>query len=394
MNAATVVFIMSIAFVLYAIVGYPLLLAVYARMFSIPIRKQPIRKHVSIVVPVRNGAKWVEAKIRSLLDSDYPGELIDILIVSDGSIDGTNDLVERYPDTRVRLLALPQGGKAIAVNRGLEAVSGDIVVLTDVRQAFDRAATPNLVACFADPSVGVVTGELVIREGANLEEYNTGLYWRYEKWIRFNLNRINAMLGATGCIYAIRRELAAPIPMNILLDDVYLPFAAAFRGYRIYFEGGAKAYDLPTSLKSEFWRKVRTQAGVYQIIWHYPSLLWPGNRRFIHFVSHKLSRLLLPFALIAAAICSFGLPSPGREIAVRGQALFYGFAALDLVVPEHNPLKRFSAVIRAFVVLVAAALCAVAVFFLPAQQLWKEARAGAKQNAGPAEDAQHENICP
>ena len=118
-----------------------------------------------------------------------------------------------------------------------------------------------MAACFADPSVGVVTGELVIREGATQEQYNTGLYWQYEKWIRRNLNRIDAMLGATGSIYAIRRELAVRIPPEILLDDVYIPFAAKSR---IYFEDDAKAYDLPTSLNTEFWRKVRTQAGVFR----------------------------------------------------------------------------------------------------------------------------------
>ena len=141
----------------------------------------------------------------------------------------------------------------------------------------------------------------MIREGANREEYNTGLYWRYEKWIRRNLNRIDAMLGATGSIYAIRRELAPQIPPEILLDDVYVPFAAAFRGSRIYFEDEAKAYDLPTALQAEFWRKVRTQAGVYQILFHFPALLSPFNRRFVHFLSHKMGRLLLPFALLAAA---------------------------------------------------------------------------------------------
>jgi len=343
-------------------------------------------KRISIVIPVWNGARWIEAKLESLLASDYPAGLIDILVVSDGSTDGTNERVKLFPENRVRLLELPRGGKAIAVTRALESVSGDIVVLTDVRQAFDRDAISRLAACFADPAVGVVTGELVIRQGQTLEEYNTGLYWRYEKWIRRNLNRVDAMLGATGSIYAIRRELAAAIPPDILLDDVYLPFRIAFQGFRIYFEESAKAYDAPTSLHSEFRRKVRTQAGVYQILFRFPALLWPGNRRFVHFLSHKLGRLLLPFALLAAAISSFLLPAPWRTAAIAGQIVFYAFALLDPKIPERNPLKRLSAAIRAFVVLVAAALCAVAVFFVPAQRLWKETRVGIApiDNAGEA----------
>jgi cellulose synthase/poly-beta-1,6-N-acetylglucosamine synthase-like glycosyltransferase len=331
-------------------------------------------RRVSILIPVRNGARWIEAKIRSLLASDYPGELIDVLVVSDGSTDGTDQMVQDFPDGRVRLLALPPGGKAVAVSRGLEEVSGELVVLTDVRQAFHPAALAKLVACFAEPSVGVVTGELVIREGQSQEEYNTGLYWRYEKWIRRNLNRIDAMLGATGSIYAIRRELASPIPAEILLDDVYLPFAVALRGFRIYFEDEAKAYDLPMSLEAEFWRKVRTQAGVYQILFRFPALLSPFNRRFIHFLSHKLARLLLPFAMIAVAIASCFLPNPWRTVLLVSQACFYLLALIDPVIPERSTLKRVPAVIRAFVVLTAAAFCALAVFILPAQRLWKETR--------------------
>ncbi len=376
MTFAAVAFVASIAFLLYVLIGYPLLLALYARLFPRPIHKEFTPQRLSVIIPVRNGARWVEAKIRSLLASNYPVHLIEILIVSDGSNDGTNDLVLGYGDERVRLLALPPGGKAVAVTQGVENASGDILVLSDVRQEFDADALAHLVRCFAEPSVGVVTGELVIRQGLSLEEFNTGLYWKYEKWIRRNLNRIDAMLGATGSIYAIRRELAVRIPADILLDDVYVPFTAVFKGSRIYFEDQAKAYDLPTALHSEFWRKVRTQAGVYQILFRFPALLWPGNRRFVHFLSHKIGRLLLPFAMIAAAVSSFGLPDPWRGMAIAAQALFYALVVVDPVIPEKNPLKRFTAVTRAFVVLVAAALCALAVFILPAQRLWKETKVG------------------
>ncbi len=374
MSAAVVIFLASSAFLLYVLAGYPALLAVLAKRFTRPIHKEFLPLRISIVVPVRNGGRWVEPKIRSLLDSDYPAELLDILIVSDGSTDDTDAIVESFGDTRVKLLSLPAGGKATAVNRGLEQASSEVVVLTDVRQPFDPAALRKLVACFADPTVGVVTGELVIREGNTREEYNTGLYWKYEKWIRKNLNRIDAMLGATGSIYAIRRSAVAPIPADILLDDVYLPFAAVWKGFRIYFEDEAKAYDLPTSLQSEFKRKVRTQAGVYQIIRYFPALLWPGNRRFIHFFSHKFGRLLLPFALILIFLSSFGLPPLWRGLALASQFVFYVAALADPVVPERTTVKRLSAVIRAFTVLVAAAFCSLTIFVMPAQRLWKETK--------------------
>jgi cellulose synthase/poly-beta-1,6-N-acetylglucosamine synthase-like glycosyltransferase len=370
-------FVLCAAFVIYVLIGYPVLLALWAAMFPKPIWKIFTPRKVSVIVPVRNGEPWIRNKLDSLLASNYPAEMLKILVVSDGSTDETNSLVLNYPDERVRLMELPAGGKATAVTKALAAVDGEIVVLTDVRQTFDRDAIRLLVSCFADQQVGVVTGELVIREGSSQEEFNTGLYWTYEKWIRRNLNKINAMLGATGSIYAIRRELAVKIPPDILLDDVYLPFTAAFKGYRIYFEDHAKAYDLPTSLKSEFWRKVRTQAGVYQILQRFPALLSPMNSRFIHFLSHKFARLMLPYAMFGALLFSFFLPAPLRFPALLAQALFYGLAIIDPVIPEKNPVKRLSAVIRAFIVLVAAAACAVNVFFRPAQQLWKETKVGA-----------------
>lgn len=387
MSVATIVFLAVIAFILYVLIGYPLLVSVYARLFAKPIRKglEPVR--ISVVIPVKNGERWIEGKLRSLLASDYPGDLIEILVVSDGSTDSTETIVRQFGDVRVRLLSLPPSGKAIAVSQGLKAVTGDIIVLTDVRQTFERDAISKLVSCFADSRVGVVTGELVIREGESLEEYNTGLYWKYEKWIRRNLNRIDAMLGATGAIYAIRASLTESVPADTLLDDVYLPFVAAFKGYRIYFEDDAKAYDFPTSLQSEFRRKVRTQAGIYQILGRFPQLLVPGNRRFIHFLSHKLGRLLLPFALLAALVSTFFLPQPLMILASTGQALFYGAALVDPLVPERTTLKRLTGVIRAFLVLVAAALCATAVFFLPAQKLWKETRVSVAAPATRVEDS-------
>jgi cellulose synthase/poly-beta-1,6-N-acetylglucosamine synthase-like glycosyltransferase len=369
-------FVLCAAFVVYVLIGYPILLAVWAAVFPKPIWKVFTPRRVSVIVPVRNGGAWIISKLHSLLGSNYPAELLNILVVSDGSTDDTNALVSSYADSRVRLLALAPGGKATAVTKALNSVDGDIIVLTDVRQTFDRDAIRHMVSCFADQKVGVVTGELMIREGNSQEEFNTGLYWKYEKWIRRNLNSINAMLGATGSIYAIRKELAVAIPADILLDDVYVPLTAAFRGYRIYFEDDAKAYDLPTSLKSEFWRKVRTQAGVYQIMQRFPALLSPRNPRFIHFLSHKFGRLMLPYAMFGALVFSFFLPAPFKLFVLVSQAIFYGLAMIDPLIPETNPVKRLSAVIRAFVVLVTAAACALNIFFRPAQHLWKETKVG------------------
>jgi cellulose synthase/poly-beta-1,6-N-acetylglucosamine synthase-like glycosyltransferase len=370
----TGLFVASAAFVAYVLAGYPLLLAWLARRGARPIRRGHVRPTVTVLLPVRNGEAWIRQKLESILALEYPRDLLDVLVISNGCTDATEAIVEGYADRGIRLIRLPQPGKAEAINAGMGEARGEILFFTDVRQQLAPLSLARLVECFADPSVGVASGELVIREGETRAEADTGLYWRYEKWIRKNLSALDSLLGATGCIYAMRRQLAQPLPPGTLLDDVHLPMAAFFRGYRLVLDERAKAWDIPASLKTEFRRKVRTQAGVYQLIRACPALLGRRNRMWIHFVSYKFGRLLLPFALLAAAVASFGLPDPWRPVALAAQGCFYMAAALDLLVPEGSRIKRLTSPVRTFVVLMAAALAAASILFRPRMGFWTEAR--------------------
>ncbi len=370
-----VVFAASAIFVLYVLIGYPLLLGLLARRNLRPVGKRfDGFRTVSIILPVRNGGAWIRQKLESIRNLDYPRELVEVLVISDGSQDATEQAAREFPLENLRVFAIPRGGKAIALNKGMEHSTGEILFFTDVRQTLAPDSLRNLVACFADPAVGAASGELIIRDGATSEEIHTGLYWKYEKWLRKRLSRIDSVLGATGSIYAMRAKLARPLRPDTILDDVNLPLGAFFRGFRVIFDDTAKAYDYPTSLKTEFRRKVRTQAGVYQTIGEFPALLGPGNRMWLHFVSHKLGRLLLPWALLLMLVASFGLARPFSIVALAAQAAFYGFALLDPWLPETWALKRLSSPIRTFVVLMLAALCAVSIFFVPRRVLWKETR--------------------
>jgi biofilm PGA synthesis N-glycosyltransferase PgaC len=370
-GALPVAFLISAGFVAYTLAGYPLLLAAVARFRSRPVEKRLEPKTVTILLPVRNGERWLRAKLESLFALRYPAELVQIVVISDGSTDGTDEIAGHYVD-RIEFLRKSGGGKAVALNAGLERARGEILFLTDVRQPLDPDCLKHLVACFADPSVGVVSGELVISNGHTREEASVGLYWKYEKWLRKLESRIDSVMGATGCIYAMRRELAAPLPPGTLVDDMFLPLMAFFKGYRVILEDSAMAFDYPTALEAEFRRKVRTQAGVYQIIGLFPRLLLPRNRMWPAFVSHKLARLLLPFALIVAAVTSFYLDDPWRGIAIAAQATFYLVALVDLRVSDDAAIKRLSATVRSFVVLMAAALCAALVLVRPPGEIWKE----------------------
>lgn len=377
------IFLLSAGFVVYVVLGYPALLALAARRANRPIRKSPAEKTVSILLPVRNGERWIRAKLDSICALDYPRELVEIIVVCDGCRDGTAKLAAAFDAPNLHVLSIEPSGKAAALNVAIERAKGEILLFTDVRQELAPGALRELVACFSDPSVGAASGELVIRDGATHAESNVGLYWRYEKWIRRNMSRVDSMLGATGAIYAMRRSLARPLAPGTILDDVNLPLNAFFQGYRIVLDETAKAYDEPASLHTEFRRKLRTLAGAYQSIGAFPALLGRRNRMWLHFMSHKFGRLLLPWALIAAAVSSFALPGAWRALALAAQAAFYGAALLDAAIPEGWPVKRLTSPVRTFVVLMIAAAGAVSIFFVPARALWGETRVRTEKQPAP-----------
>jgi len=370
MNFAVVAFVALCSAAFYILAGYPLLLAWRARRSNRPVTKDLKPQPVSIILAVRDGDKFLAAKLDSILQSDYPRELMEIIVVSNGSSDGTCAVAANYATRGVRLVEVNRGAKPDAINEGVRLATANILIFTDVRQILDPGSIGRLVACFADPTVGVVSGFLVIRP-AGIEEDNVSLYWRYERWIRSNLSRLDSMLGATGALYAMRRELFRPMPSDTLLDDVYVPLAAFFNGYRLILEENASLYDYATTASSEFRRKVRTLAGNYQVMRQYPALLTARNRLLFDFVSYKLARLLLPWIVLAILAVSFFLPRPWAEIFITMQAVFYSLAVLDLVTGPRSPLKRLSSPARTVASLLAASACAIVIFFVPANRLWK-----------------------
>ena len=377
-----IVFTVSAAVLFYVLAGYPLLLAILTKRPQKPLERRFEGNTVSVVMAVRDGEPWIVQKLRSILALNYPPDRMQIIVVSDGSEDHTDELVAGFAAQGVCLIRVPAGGKAAALNAGIAAASNEILFFTDVRQPLDPDCLRHLVSCFADPSVGVASGELEIRHGASHAEQNIGLYWRYEKWIRKHLSSLDSVMGATGCIYAMRRQLAAPLPANLLVDDVYLPLAAFFRGFRVVFEPRAKAFDDPSSLSIEFRRKVRTLSGVYQVLWYYPRLLIPfSNRMWFHFVSHKLGRQVLPFAVLTLAASSLALPDPWRTLAVIGGLLVCFLAAVDPLLPQTGSVHRLSSIARTFLVLVAASFCALGIFFFPNRLFWKPTRIGASKRS-------------
>jgi cellulose synthase/poly-beta-1,6-N-acetylglucosamine synthase-like glycosyltransferase len=364
-------FWISAGLIFYIIIGYPCLLHVIARLYPNPFRREDRLFGVSIVIPVHNGARFLRQKLESLLHLDYPADVLEILVVSDGSTDETNSIAREYAHQGVQLLSVPRLGKAAALNAAVHHVRGEILVFTDVRQTLEPDSIKLLIAPFADPSVGVVSGELILREGTTRDEADVGLYWKYESWIRRNLSWLDSTIGATGPFYAIRRRLFQPIPEDILLDDVYLPMKIFFAHYRLVLEPKAIAYDYPMTREREFSRKVRTLGGNYQLLLRMPTLLGRRNRLLWHFVSYKLGRLCLPWLTLALLITGFRLPLPWNLLVTGGAAAFGGLAAMDRGIPERSLLKRISSPARTFVILMLATIEGFKVLFVPPRSVWK-----------------------
>jgi cellulose synthase/poly-beta-1,6-N-acetylglucosamine synthase-like glycosyltransferase len=363
--------------VAYIIAVYPLILALQRWRRAPAVAKDlDYRPKVSLLMAVRNGEQFIAAKLSTILALNYPRESLEILVISDGSSDRTESLVRECPDRRVDLIPVPHGGKAAALNAGLGRATGEILFFTDVRQPLDRSALTHLVANFADRSVGAVTGELRYLKSSEGnpagEQADMDLYWRYELWARRRHSAIDSTLNTTGCVYAMRRSLARPLPVDTLVDDAFLPLGAFLNGYRVIFDPQAIAYDLPAPPGAEYARRMRTLAGMWQLITRHRTLLSGANRMRFHFLSHKVARLALPWFILLALISTVALdPSPFRTALLWNEAALFALAALDWIVPRWFPLKRITSPARTFMVMNAAGIMSLQVFFRSPQSLWR-----------------------
>ena len=371
----TILFWFCVTLVSYTFVLYPLLLMLLAQRGRWPERRsEPFVRTVSVIVAAHNEQDRLEARLQDLTaqlaGAGLEGEVI---LVSDGSTDGTAEIARRF-GTPVRLIELATNvGKAEALNRGCAAARGQILAFGDVRQQWAPDALQQLVANFADPAIGAVSGDLVIEAEPGIIA-GVGLYWRYEKAVRRLESRVHSTAGVSGSICAVRRELFHPIPPGTILDDVYWPLRVVMRGFRVVHDESALAYDrLPTRAHDEFRRKVRTLCGNYQLMARLPSLLLPWHNPICwQFISHKVLRLLTPWALLVLLVTSAFLRGPVYRLAFGIQCLFYLIALAGAWKPI-GQRSRAAAAAASFVVLNAAAAMALCVWiFGRASRTWNK----------------------
>ena len=329
----------SVVLLAYVYAGYPLLLAIWSYAAGRPVRKRHARTTVdwpavSVIVAAHNESARLPGRIANLLEQTYSGPL-EVIVASDGSTDDTRATLTRFDD-RVRVLELPRGGKPLALNAAVEAASGEVIMFADARQRWRRDAILELVSNFHDASVGGATGRLILDSEVQSDPSEStigealGLYWTYETWLRRRESRVWSTTGATGAIYALRRSLWQPLPPTTLLDDVLAPMRVVLTGKRVVFDDRACAFDraAPNST-AEARRKTRTLAGNYQILALEPRLLVPVvNPMWIQYASHKIGRLLAPWALITAFVASAVLAADQwfYAVALIAQLGFYALA--------------------------------------------------------------------
>ncbi len=368
-----ILFLVSACLVIFAYAGYPICMYIRAKFWPLPVRRADIFPKVTIVLAVRNEADTLLKKLRNLATLDYPPDRLEIIVVSDGSTDGTNRILREWQNSHNRIVIMPvHQGKASALNHATILAAGEIVCFTDARQAIASDGLKNLVANFADPSVGCASGALAMRvERSAPSSDGVGLYWRLEKNIRNWEGQAGSTVGATGAFYAVRKELLEPLPAGTILDDVYIPLQVARQGKRVVFDPTAVACDEFTpSPKEEFRRKVRTLAGNYQLLQLAPWLLTRSNPLRFEFVCHKLLRLLVPFALVGIFVSTVCLRQGIYGFILALQIIFYALAGLSILRAKTGLLPRLSSIALSFLVLNTAAAFAFVYFVTGRKDLW------------------------
>jgi len=290
---------------------------------------------VSLIVPVYNEEAHLPDKIANLRQLDYSREKLEIILVSDGSTDRSNAILQSLQEPYFQTIFLPERkGKTTALNNAAAQARHSILVLSDASTLFAPDALKNLVRHFSDPSVGVVCGALLF-EGTPESQQTEGVYWKYESMLRLMEARLGATLTASGAIYALRCQAYRPLPAGTVIEDFLIPMNGRKQGYRVLYDPEAVATEFAApSVAGEFIRRVRLAVGSFQAL---GELLRIPLRGFtmLAFVSHKLLRWVVPFLLVGLLVSNaFLANNPLYRFFLTGQLLFYTWASLGFVLRD------------------------------------------------------------
>jgi cellulose synthase/poly-beta-1,6-N-acetylglucosamine synthase-like glycosyltransferase len=344
-HIAEFIFATAAFLLFYTYVGYPLFVTLLS--FLRPVRATDL-KHtptVSMLIAAHNEEAGIEKKLQQTVALDYPADKLEILVLSDGSVDRTDEIVKSFPDPRVRLVRVePRKGKTNAQNFGVREAKGDVLVFSDATTIYHSQAIRKLAANYADSHVGAVSGRYQYFDAAG--DSPTGLgsvaFWNYENLIKRAQSRLATITGCCGCIYSVRRSVYTDLNPDII-SDLVQPLWAIQKGYRVVFETEALAYEETTqSTQEEFSMRVRVVTRGMRGLLSVPDLFKPWKHPWICFqlVSHKVLRWLVPVFLLILFLANIALVSkPFFAFTLALQIVFYLWALLARYVPIHRTWK-------------------------------------------------------
>jgi len=361
-----IIFYLLCAVVAWAYFGYPLVVLLRGLIWHKSYLREPITPTVSMIIACHNEDEGIEAKLDNILSLDYPKELLEVIIASDGSTDKTEEIVSRYTDNQIRLLCLPRGGKAPALNAAVAQANKEILLFSDANSMYREDAIRKIVQPFADTNVGGVAGNQVYRnaERTGIAADGENSYWNFDRKLKVAQSRSGNAISATGAIYAIRRSLFQNVPEGVT-DDFVTSTRIIAQKKRLVFEPEAICFEpVAGSAKAEFGRKTRVITRGLRGIIEMRELLNPFHYGFyaLQLFSHKVLRRLVVFPLIALAILSPLLWGNGwfYQLATILQGSLYGAAFVGLVMSRfHLKSPKFFSVPFYFCMVNAAVVVAV-----------------------------------
>ncbi|ANQ52078.2 glycosyltransferase family 2 protein [Flammeovirga yaeyamensis] len=351
------VFWISLFIIIYSIIGYPIVLYIIVQIKRLIKGKREfdektlLTSRVSLVIPCYNEASILPMKIENSLQLDYPKELMDIVIVADGSTDNTPEVVELYKRKGHNITLFHnniRAGKSAAINRVINEINTPITICTDANTILNDQSIKEIVRQFLDPKVGCVCGEKRVKqEEGDLASSGEGAYWKYESFLKKLDSELTSVMGGAGELIAFRTELYPQIPHKMILDDFFISMKILMKGFRVAYEPKAYASeDSSASVREEMKRKIRISAGGFQIIFTLLPLLNIFKYGWVTFqyVSHRVLRwLFVPFALPVIYIISLYLSLTDHflyAILFAGQTLMYSIAVtVHLVKKYWTPSK-------------------------------------------------------
>lgn len=344
-SGTRIIFWLAAGLLFYVYAGYPLLLALIGLFVRRPRAEAGFTPRISVLIAAYNEEEAIERKLQQTLALEYPHEKLEVLVLSDCSTDRTDEIVAAFPDSRVRLVRMPERrGKTYAQNYGVSQASGDVIIFSDATSIYHPKALLYLACNYQDASVGAVSGRYQYFDPG--EQSPTGLgsvaFWNYENLIKKMQSRIHTITGCCGCIYSVRKAAYTELPADII-SDLVQPLQAIQKGYRVLFEDRALAYEETTqSTSEEFSMRVRVVTRAMRGLLSVSDLLKPWKFAWPSFQlwSHKIMRWMVPLFLIALLAANAALlESPFYRLTLAMQMFFYVAALLNILLPLHRQWK-------------------------------------------------------